>query len=232
LPANVPIAWDQFKAAFRGNYIPPGLMAIKHTEFMRLSQGNKSLTEYLQSFNNLARYATEFVDSNAKKIASFKRGLSPKLMKTMGTSKCTTFNDFISDALTQENNNAIYSASKSHKRALEASASQSRTPAASRASPRPPAPNAKFRPPQKKSTAKTGFRKAYTVALPKGILVRAAPVSLPATCLAGTTTSQAIGPGTVLILRRMSIKVVVKDMLIITVLRKFHLVRLSLLVSS
>jgi hypothetical protein len=47
LPPNVPIAWDQFKAAFRGNYIPPGLMAIKHTEFMRLSQGNKSLTEYL-----------------------------------------------------------------------------------------------------------------------------------------------------------------------------------------
>jgi hypothetical protein len=135
---------------------------------MRLSQGNKSLTEYLQSFNNLARYATEFVDTDAKKIASFKRGLGPKLMTTMGTSKCATFNDFISDALTQVNNNAIYSASKSHKRAIEASASQSRTPAAPRASARPPAPNANFRPPQKKSTAKTRFRKAYTVALPKG----------------------------------------------------------------
>jgi hypothetical protein len=168
LPANVPIAWGQFKAAFRGNYIPPGLMAIKHTECMRLSQGNKSLTEYLQAFNNLARYATEFVDTDAKKIASFKRGLGPKLMKTMGTSKCTTFNDFISDALTQENNNAIYSASKSRKRALEASALQSRTSAAPRSSPRPPAQNTKFRPPQKKPAAKTRFRKAYTVALPKG----------------------------------------------------------------
>jgi hypothetical protein len=122
-------------------------MAIKHTEFMRLSQGNKSLTEYLQFFNNLARYATEFVDTDAKKITSFKRGLGPKLMKTMGTSKCTTFNDFISDALTQENNNAIYSISKSRKRAIEASASQSRTPAAPRAFPRPPAQNTKFRPP-------------------------------------------------------------------------------------
>jgi hypothetical protein len=74
----------------------------------------------------------------------------------------------MSDALTQENNNSIYVASKSRKRALEASASQSRTPAAPRAPPRPPAPNAKFRPPQKKATAKTGFRKAYTVSLPKG----------------------------------------------------------------
>jgi hypothetical protein len=77
---------------------------------MRLSQGNKSLTEYLQSFNNLVRYAMEFVDTDAKKISSFKRGLSPKLMKTMDTSKCTTFNEFISDALTQENNNSIYAA--------------------------------------------------------------------------------------------------------------------------
>jgi hypothetical protein len=47
LPPNVQINWDQFKAAFYGNYIPPGLMAMKHTEFMKLTQGNKSLTEYL-----------------------------------------------------------------------------------------------------------------------------------------------------------------------------------------
>jgi hypothetical protein len=168
LPPNVPITWDQFKTAFRGNYIPLGLMAMKHTEFMRLNQGTKSLTEYLQAFNNLARYTTEFVDTNAKKIASFKRGLGPKLMKTMGTSKCATFTNFISDALTQENNNSIYAASKSRKRALEASASQSRAPAAPRAPPRPPAMSAKFRPPQKKAPAKTRFHKAYTVALPKG----------------------------------------------------------------
>jgi hypothetical protein len=100
LPPNAQLLWEQFKAAFRGNYIPPGLMAMKHTEFMKLTQGNKSLTEYLQAFNNLARYATEFVDTDAKKIASFKRGLGPKLMKTMGTSKCATFNEFISDDLT------------------------------------------------------------------------------------------------------------------------------------
>jgi hypothetical protein len=46
-------------------------------------------------------------------------------MKTMGTSKCATFNEFISDALTQENNNFVYAASKSRKRAFEAGASQS-----------------------------------------------------------------------------------------------------------
>jgi hypothetical protein len=125
LPPNVLINWDQFKAAFCGNYISSGLMAMNHTEFMRLTQGNKSLMEYLQAFNNLARYATKFVDTDAKKIASFKCGLSPKLMKTMGISKCATFNEFISDALTQENNNSIYAAFKSHKRAFEVGVSQS-----------------------------------------------------------------------------------------------------------
>ena len=95
-------------------------MSMKHIEFMRLTQSTKSLTEYLHAFNNLSRYATEFVDTDAKNIASFKRGLSPKLMKTLANSKCATFNEFVSDALTQENQNNIYSTSKSCKRAYEA----------------------------------------------------------------------------------------------------------------
>ena len=101
-------------------------MAMKHTEFMKLVQGTKNLTEYLHAFNHLARYAPEFVDTEAKKIASFKRGLSPKLMKTLGNNKSATFNEFVSDALTQENNNTIYAASKNCKRAYEASASQAK----------------------------------------------------------------------------------------------------------
>jgi hypothetical protein len=41
---NMEVVWDQFKEAFRGHYIPSGLMAIKHTEFMKLTQGDKSVT--------------------------------------------------------------------------------------------------------------------------------------------------------------------------------------------
>jgi hypothetical protein len=143
-------------------------MAIKHTEFMKLTQGNKSLTEYLQAFNNLARYAPKFVDTNAKKIASFKKGLSPKLMRSMGNSKCVTFNEFISDALTQGNNDKVYAASKTRKRNFEADASQSKTPVVSKTQYRSPIANVRYRPPQKKKNqAKTGFRKGYTVSLPR-----------------------------------------------------------------
>jgi hypothetical protein len=38
------VVWDQFKEAFWGYYIPSGLMAIKHTEFMKLTEGDKSVT--------------------------------------------------------------------------------------------------------------------------------------------------------------------------------------------
>jgi len=101
---------------------------------MQLTQGNKTLKEYLHAFNHLSRYAPEFVSTESKKIASFKRGLSLKLLKTMGCTKCATFNEFVSDALTQENYNTVYTATKTRKRAFEvgAGASQSKALVAAR----------------------------------------------------------------------------------------------------
>jgi len=78
-------------------------MHIKVTEFMRLTQGAKTLTKYKHAFNNLSRYAPEFVNTEENKIESFKRGLYTKLMKTIANSRCATYNEFVSDALTQEN---------------------------------------------------------------------------------------------------------------------------------
>jgi hypothetical protein len=97
---------------------------MKATEFMKLTQGIKTLTKYLHAFNNLSRYSPEFVNTDAMKIKSFKRGLSTKLMKTMANSKCETSNEFIRDALTQENQNNLHATAKGRKRALEASSSQ------------------------------------------------------------------------------------------------------------
>ena len=78
--------------------------------------GTHSVKEYLHAFNNLARYAPKMVATKEDKIASFKRGLSSKLMKTMGNSTRATFNDFVNDCLNQENNNQIHAAGKIHKR--------------------------------------------------------------------------------------------------------------------
>ena len=98
---------------------------MKAAEFMKLTQGTKTLTKYMHAFNNLSRYTPEFVDTEVKKIESFKRGLGTKLMKTMANSRCDTYNEFVSDALTQENQNNLHAAAKGRKRAAEASASGS-----------------------------------------------------------------------------------------------------------
>ena len=75
-------------------------MRMKAAEFMRITKGTKTLTEYMHAFNNLSHYALGFLDTEEKKIKSFKRGLGTKLMKTMSNSRSTTYNEFISDALT------------------------------------------------------------------------------------------------------------------------------------
>ena len=100
-------------------------MCMKAAEFMRLTQGTKILTEYMHAFNNLSRYALGFIYTEEKKIESFKRCLGTKLMKTMANSRCTTYNKFVSDALTQKNQNNLHVAVKGHKRAAEAGASGS-----------------------------------------------------------------------------------------------------------
>ena len=124
-------------------------MRMKVAEFMKLTQGTKTLTEYMHAFNNLSRYAPTFMDTEEKKIESFKRDLSIKLMKTMANAKYATYNEFVSDALTQENQNNLHAAAKDHKRAVEVGASgssQSKAPMVARSQFHPPEP--KFRPPQ------------------------------------------------------------------------------------
>jgi hypothetical protein len=89
----------EFTEALCGVYIPPGLTEIKLGEFLALNQGTKTVNQYLHAFNNLCHYTPDMVDTDAKRIASFKRGLNPKMMKHVGTSTRARFNDFISDCL-------------------------------------------------------------------------------------------------------------------------------------
>jgi hypothetical protein len=150
-PPNAQITWREFTEAFRGVYIPPGLVEMKLGEFLALNQGTKTVTQYLHAFNSLCSYAPDMVDTDTKRIASFKRGLSLKIMKHVGTNTRARFNDFVSDYLKQEKNNNAYTASKNCKRVFESGPSQSRVVAANRFSYRPSAPGARFRPPQHKT---------------------------------------------------------------------------------
>jgi hypothetical protein len=165
-PPNAQISWTEFTKSFHGVYIPPGLVEMKLGEFLALNQGTKTMTQYLHAFNNLCHYAPDMVDTNAKRIASFKRGLSSKMMKYVGINTRARFNDFISDCLKQEKNNNVYTASKTHKRAFESGPSQPRVLTANRSAYRPSAPGVRFRPPQHKTKNYKGPQKPYKMAMP------------------------------------------------------------------
>jgi hypothetical protein len=139
---------------------------MKLGEFLALNQGTKTVTQYLHAFNNLCCYAPDMVDTDAKRISSFKRRLSPKMMKHVGTNSRARFNDFISDCLKQEKNNNAYTASKTRKRAFESGPSQLRVLTASHSAYHPSAPGARFRPPQHKTQNYKGPQKPYKMAVP------------------------------------------------------------------
>jgi hypothetical protein len=54
-------------------------MRRKLAEFLDLRQGNHPVYEYIQEFNNLAQYRTHHVDTDAKKVELFRKGLTIQL---------------------------------------------------------------------------------------------------------------------------------------------------------
>jgi hypothetical protein len=75
LPGDHHVAWDEFRVAFRGHHLFAGTMRRKLVEFLELHQGNHSVYEYIQEFNNLAQYSGHHVDSDAKKTKLYHKGL-------------------------------------------------------------------------------------------------------------------------------------------------------------
>jgi hypothetical protein len=71
---NHVVEWGEFKAAFRGHHIPAGIMDHKLNEFLSLTQGNRTVLQYAQAFNDLCQYAGYHADTNEKKRDRFKRG--------------------------------------------------------------------------------------------------------------------------------------------------------------
>jgi hypothetical protein len=78
-PADHHVPWDEFRTAFCGHHLLAGTMRCKLAEFLDLHQGNRSVYEYIQEFNNLAQYGSHNVDTNAMKVELFRKGLTIQL---------------------------------------------------------------------------------------------------------------------------------------------------------
>jgi hypothetical protein len=58
------ITWNEFKAHFHNHYVPHDTMKLKKKEFTNLRQGSMTVNEYLNSFIQFSRYATEDIDTD------------------------------------------------------------------------------------------------------------------------------------------------------------------------
>jgi hypothetical protein len=73
--ANVDaITWQEFQVNFHAHHIPSGIMKLKK-EFLSLTQGNMTVSEYYDRFTQLSRYAPEEVDTDEKHQERFLEGL-------------------------------------------------------------------------------------------------------------------------------------------------------------
>ena len=96
------VTWAEFREAFCDYHIPKSLLNIKRDEFRRLRQGNKTVMEYVNTFNYLAQYALDDINSDEKKQDRFMDGLSLRLQSHLSTTDFRDFNDMISKAIKTE----------------------------------------------------------------------------------------------------------------------------------
>ena len=96
------VTWAEFHEAFRDYHIPKSVLNIKGDEFRRLRQGNKTVMEYVNTFNYLAQYALEDINTNEKKQDPFMDGLSLKLQSHLSTTDFQNFNDMVRKAIKAE----------------------------------------------------------------------------------------------------------------------------------
>jgi hypothetical protein len=102
--ANVDsIMWNQFKARFHSHYVPHGTMKLKKKEFIDMKQGNMTVNEYLNSFIQLLRYATEDINTDEKKQDMFLNGLNDDIQFQLLNTDYAHFQHMVDKAIVIEN---------------------------------------------------------------------------------------------------------------------------------
>jgi hypothetical protein len=94
--------WAEFEAAFREHHVPLGIVQLKEEEFRELTQGGRSVSEYVHKFTELARYAPDDVIIEAKKMARFLKGLRPELKTILASQGFLSFSHLSNKAIQVE----------------------------------------------------------------------------------------------------------------------------------
>ena len=96
------ITWAMFEEGFRNAHVSSGVVSLKRREFRNLRQGNRTVKEYIAEFSDLARYASEGVDTDAKRRERFLDGLNEGLAIQLSVVHITDFQSLVDKAIILE----------------------------------------------------------------------------------------------------------------------------------
>jgi hypothetical protein len=85
------VTWDSFQEGFRAAHISSGVMGLKKKEFRDLRQKYHSVSEYIDEFTNLSRYAPDDIDTGAKRKDKFLEGVNDELSIPLSVAYTPTF---------------------------------------------------------------------------------------------------------------------------------------------
>jgi hypothetical protein len=101
-PAGHEVTWTEFKKAFKDHHIPKGLMVRKMKELLALKQGDDTVYQYAQKFNNLSQYGQHHVDTDARKMERFCDGLRSELYERLNLLEPNSYHELVNKSISQE----------------------------------------------------------------------------------------------------------------------------------
>jgi hypothetical protein len=97
------IVWKEFKDNIVSHFILViSAMKLKRKEFLSLKQGQMTVTEYRDKFNQLSMYAPRTSESDKKKREHFLKGLNEDLQSILSLHEYSSLQDVINKAIELE----------------------------------------------------------------------------------------------------------------------------------
>lgn len=98
------MTWDQFKTTFFNKYFSKDMRAKKARDLLDLRQGNMTMIEYIQKFEEGCPYVPFIAQHDSDKGEHFMRGLRPEIKRDVRMSKASEYCDIVDRALMAEQN--------------------------------------------------------------------------------------------------------------------------------
>ncbi|XP_057968055.1 uncharacterized protein LOC131157727 [Malania oleifera] len=94
----VPVMWSRFKELFFERYFPTIIWSAKAAEFMHLSQGQITVSQYVARFIELSQFVPHMALGEEKKVRKFEEGMRKNLFEQVIGFWAQTFADVVDRA--------------------------------------------------------------------------------------------------------------------------------------